>query len=190
MARIMERIAGKSSTTRIRVSFNDQSFIKSIGYYRLQYKTHTFIIHYRRTLENSLRNSDTYVRCYKGIGNIDAMSKTPLVSHVEWCCRDLQRAAAFFNRLFGWEFQRFSEHYLLHTPPSGVAVGLMEKSTFTPGDGCLVFVQVDRIEPTLEHAVALQGEVAVCKTEIPGYGWYAQLKDPDGNIVGLFETIK
>ena len=50
-----------------------------------------------------------------------------------------------------------------------------------------VYVEVDEIEPYLEKVGELGGDVAVPKTEIPNQGWFAHIKDPDGNIFGLFQ---
>jgi predicted enzyme related to lactoylglutathione lyase len=116
------------------------------------------------------------------------MRPTPFISHVEWFCRDLERGERFLRELFGWHFQRFSQHYFLYTPEKGPAVGLMQREDFQPGNGCLVFIQVENIETYLEKAQGLDGGIAVGKTQIPDYGWYAQLTDPDGNIVGLYES--
>lgn len=112
------------------------------------------------------------------------------VSHVEWCCRDIEKTAAFLRGLFGWEFKPFANNYLLCTPAQGPAVGLLRAERMTQGDNCLVFVTVNDIDGYLSRATTLGGQVHVAKTAIPDYGWYAQIKDADGNIVGLFETLK
>ncbi len=111
------------------------------------------------------------------------------VSHVEWCCRDLQRATGFYEALFGWRFQRFSNHYALHTPPSGgTRVGLMERQEVLPSGGLALFVTVNGLDEALSRAKALGGAVAEAPRDIPGYGRWAQLLDPDGNRIGLFEA--
>ena len=111
------------------------------------------------------------------------------VSHVEWCCQDIEQTATFFQALFGWEFKAFGNNYLLYSPARGPAVGLLRSERMIAGENCLVFVTVDNIESHLQHATAIGGKVHVKKTAIPKYGWYAQVKDPEGNIVGLFETF-
>lgn len=117
------------------------------------------------------------------------MDYLPMVSHAEWCCRDLDKSVQFFSDLFGWSFKRFSQNYALYTPPQeGVAVGLMQREDFTPGNGCMVFIQVKQIETFLNLGIGLGGKLIVPKTEISEYGNYAQLTDLDGNIVGLFEA--
>jgi len=110
------------------------------------------------------------------------------VSHVEWCCKDIETTAAFLQTLFGWEFKAFGNNYLLSNPDKGPVVGLLRSEKALQGDNCLAFVAVDDIETKLKQTESLGGRVHVAKTAIPDYGWYAQLKDPLGNIVGLFES--
>lgn len=64
----------------------------------------------------------------------------------------------------------------------------MKADKVTPGASPVVYVEVEEIEPYLEKAKELGGGVAVPKTEIPTLGWFAHLKDPDGNLVGLFRA--
>ena len=117
----------------------------------------------------------------------------PYVSHVEWCCRDIEKTAAFLHALFEWQFKPFGNNYLLCNPESGPAIGLLRAEHAGAGtsqiDPCLVFVTVTSIDDCLQRAAALGGSVFVEKTAIPDYGWYAQLKDVQGNTVGLFETL-
>ncbi|MGD8940874.1 MAG: VOC family protein [Gammaproteobacteria bacterium] len=114
---------------------------------------------------------------------------SPFISHVEWCCGNIEKTAAFFQALFGWQFKPFGNNYLLCTLEQGPAVGLLRSErAATQGDACPVFVTVDNIDSQLKQATALGGNVHVEKTAIPDYGWYAQIKEPEGNIVGLFEA--
>lgn len=108
--------------------------------------------------------------------------------YLEWLCTDLERARAFYGGLFDWEFKPMGEGYLEMRPPEGLSAGLQQVEKVKPGESPVVYVEVDEIEPYLEKAGALGGGVAVPKTEIPGLGWYAHLTDPDGSIVGLFQS--
>lgn len=111
------------------------------------------------------------------------------VSHVEWCCRDLDAATRFFEALLGWRFRRFSRHYALHAPAQGVRVGLIQRAEVPLGRGLSVFVTVDDLEAMLARAEALGGSVAEPPQAIPDYGRWARFRDPDGNCIGLFEAL-
>ena len=41
------------------------------------------------------------------------------------------------------------------------------------------------LDPVVEKAVALGGQIALPKMPIPGIGWLAYIKDTEGNIMGL-----
>ncbi len=112
----------------------------------------------------------------------------PRVSHVEWLVTDLERAEAFLGALFGWRFEPFGSRYRLYTPPGGTCVGLMQVARATPAGSPLVHVEVEDIDDALARGEALGAPLLTPRTEIPGYGWYAQLGDPDGNMVGLFQA--
>ncbi|MEE4378892.1 MAG: VOC family protein [Candidatus Competibacteraceae bacterium] len=112
----------------------------------------------------------------------------PTISHIEWFVIDLNRSVAFLNGLFGWQFEVFSEHYRLYTPESGPRVGLMEVAAIKPCEATFGYVTVDDIERYLQRAEQLGGCVVTGRSEIPNYGWYAQIADPDGNRVGLFQA--
>jgi predicted enzyme related to lactoylglutathione lyase len=112
----------------------------------------------------------------------------PVVSHIEWIVTDLDCSVAFLTDLFGWQFTVFSEHYRLYTPESGPRVGLMEVAAGEPCDANLAYVTVDDIERYLQRAEQLGGRIVTGRSEIPNYGWYAQVADPDGNRIGLFQV--
>jgi len=112
------------------------------------------------------------------------------ICHVEWSCTDLERAKAFLWGLFGWEFQEFTEDYMVFSAPGGPGGGICKVADVKAGASPTVYVEVEAIEPMLEEAAELGGAVAAPKAEIPGVGWFAHITDPDGNIIGLFQTKK
>ncbi len=112
------------------------------------------------------------------------------ICHVEWACTDLERTKAFLWGLFGWEFQSFSQDYMLFATPSGPGGGIWQVPQVKVGTSPVVYVAVQSIGPCLEQAVELGGGVAMSRSEIPDVGWYAHITDPDGNVIGLFEAKK
>lgn len=100
---------------------------------------------------------------------------------------DVERAAAFYAAVLGWDVRRkddgrtafddgcseVSGHFTAGQPPAGPP-------------GILVNVLVRDVAATLESAVAAGGAV-----DEPPWGeppeLYARLRDPAGNVVGIFE---
>ena len=112
------------------------------------------------------------------------------VCHFEWSSTDLERTQKFLENLFDWKFQAWGDEYLMFTPPEGPGGGIMKVDEVTPGKSPYIYIEVDEIEPYLEKVSELGGKVDSQKKEIPTIGWYAHVKDPDGNIIGLFKELE
>lgn len=111
------------------------------------------------------------------------------ICHVEWSSTDLKKTQHFYGGLFGWKFDPWGEEYVLFKAPDGIGGGFMKMKKVTPGESPRVYVEVAEIEPYLTKAKDLGGQVTAAKTQIdPSVGWYAHLSDPDGNLVGLFQS--
>jgi hypothetical protein len=119
------------------------------------------------------------------------------VVHFEIHASRPDRLIAFYSSLFGWKFQQWdaSEYWLIETGAAqapGINGGLLVRRGPAPVDGQPVnsfvcTVEVAGLEETLARAGSLQGSVAVPTMPIPGVGWLAYIKDPDGNILGVMQ---
>lgn len=105
----------------------------------------------------------------------------------------------FYSKLLGWKFTRWEgpvEYWLIETGAGdkpGINGGLVQRRGPAPLEGQAVnaFVctcDVDEVDASVQQAVALGGTIAVPKMPIPGVGWLAYVKDPDGNLVGLMQS--
>ncbi len=107
--------------------------------------------------------------------------------HIEWSTTDLERTKNLLSNLFGWKFQPWGKEYMVFSTPQGVGGGIMKVDKVEPGTSPMPYVDVDEIERYLEKATQLGAEIAVPKTPIKGVGWYAHIKDQDGNIYGIVQ---
>lgn len=109
--------------------------------------------------------------------------------HFEIPIDDPDRATAFYRALFGWEPHRWGEspYWNVADDPAqpGIAGALAPRAE--GGDGVLIYVGVDDIDAALERASAAGGGVASPKSEVPGVGWVARVRDTEGNVVGLLQ---
>jgi predicted enzyme related to lactoylglutathione lyase len=100
--------------------------------------------------------------------------------------REPARAARFYAGLFGWTVGASTPSGLGFHTPGGLAgvfrVG--EPSTAGPE----IYVRVARLEPALARAVELGGVALVRPGPAPDGGRVAQVLDPEGNRIGLFEA--
>lgn len=109
----------------------------------------------------------------------------PIV-HWELMVGDVERAKAFYGRVFGWQFSSYGPEYTMietGTPPGG---GMMPKPASAPSAALNVYFEVADIERSLREVVEAGGTVVVPKTEIPP-GWFAMFVDPEGIAVGILQ---
>jgi predicted enzyme related to lactoylglutathione lyase len=119
----------------------------------------------------------------------------PRVTHFEIQASEPQTLITFYQSLFAWKFQQWgtNAYWLIETGPGerpGINGGLLPRRGSAPAEGqpvnCFVCtVEVPSVDESLDRSSALGGSVAVAKMAIPGVGWLAYIKDPDGNIVGM-----
>lgn len=111
------------------------------------------------------------------------------VTHFEIMTRDAQRVRDFYANLFGWNYSLFPEmgYGMVDT---GVQMGIGGGIGQMPENQspCVTFyVQVEDLQAHLDKALSLGGTIVVPLTEVPGMVTFAQIKDPDGNIIGLLK---
>ena len=108
---------------------------------------------------------------------------------IEWSVSDLKKAAEFYGQLFGWQFSEWpgQDNYLQFKAAENVLGGLQQEGKVEPATSPVIYIQVDNMDLTLEKAKDLGGEVVVAKGMVPDGGFMAQLRDPDGNFVGLYQ---
>lgn len=111
------------------------------------------------------------------------------ICHIEIMTTDLDRAKRFYSELFGWKISAWkgSLDYLLFETGKEPGGGFQRVDKVNPGDGILLYIQVEEIEKYLNKAKELGGKVLKDNTEIPNVGWFGLFSDPDGNVVGVFK---
>ena len=123
----------------------------------------------------------------------------PRVSHFEIHADDPERAIKFYSGLFGWEFQKWDgpmPYWLIKTGPDsepGINGGLMKRMGPPPGDmqpvnAYVCTTAVPDLDARLAKALGSGGTLALAKMPVPGVGWLAYAKDPEGNIFGVIQN--
>jgi hypothetical protein len=124
----------------------------------------------------------------------------PRVTHFEIHASEPQKLAAYYRELFGWKMQHLPhiDYWLIDTSEgdaAGINGGLMQRRGAKPAEGQAVnafvcTVSVASVDTFAAKALKLGGTEALPKMAIPGVGWVAYCKDPDGNIFGLHQEDK
>lgn len=117
--------------------------------------------------------------------------------HFEIHASNPQSLIDFYSSLFGWSFSKFpvGEYWTITTGPGsqpGINGGLLPRPGPAPGpmaspNAFVITVDVDNLDASMAKAQDVGGMVCVPKMAIPGIGWLAYFKDPDGNIFGMMQ---
>ncbi|HEX2370882.1 MAG TPA: VOC family protein [Acidimicrobiia bacterium] len=120
------------------------------------------------------------------------------VVHFEIPADDLGRAKEFYGSVFDWQLQDMEgmdytsvttvpvDDQQIPSEPGAINGGLFPRTEELAVP--VLTVDVDSIDETLSSVEAAGGSVVRSRTEIPGMGAYAYLRDSEGNVVGLWET--
>jgi predicted enzyme related to lactoylglutathione lyase len=120
--------------------------------------------------------------------------------HFEIQASDPQLLIDFYTALFGWSFNKWEggDYWMIHTGPDdqpGINGGLLPRRGPPPGDmaainAFVITVDVDDLDASLSKVESGGGGAVVCvpKMAVPGIGWLAYVKDPDGNIFGMMQA--
>ena len=121
----------------------------------------------------------------------------PRVVHFEIHAADPERAVKFYEKDFGWTFQKWEgpmEYWLVTTGPDdqpGINGGLLKRQGEIDGQAVIAYVctvDVADLDGSMATVEANGGTVAVPKMPIPGMGWLAYYKDTEGNIFGMMQN--
>jgi predicted enzyme related to lactoylglutathione lyase len=123
------------------------------------------------------------------------------VVHFEIPAEDLDRAKNFYGSIFGWQLQSVpmaggeytmamttpvDEQTQVPTEPGAINGGMMQRDERTPAP--VITIDVEAIDGALKEIEAAGGATVTPRTAIPGMGAFAYFKDPEGNVLGLWET--
>ncbi len=115
------------------------------------------------------------------------------ITHFEIPSDNPEANIKFFRDAFGWNFIQFGkeEYWLAVTGDEkkpGINGAIMKKRD--PNQPLTNSISVDDIDVAIRKVEAAGGLIVVPKTPVPGVGWLAYFKDPDGNILGLMQEDK
>jgi predicted enzyme related to lactoylglutathione lyase len=124
------------------------------------------------------------------------------VVHFEIPADDLDRAKNFYSSVFGWKLDTVpmpgggeytsvlttpvDEQTQLPTEPGAINGGMFERQENLTSP--VITIDVDAIDDALAQVEANGGTLVTPRTEIEGMGAFAYFQDPEGNVVGLWET--
>jgi len=121
------------------------------------------------------------------------------VIHFEIHAENPERAIAFYQSCFGWQFQQWGgavEYWTIKTGPDnepGINGGLIRRKGKIDGQAVIAYVctiDVENLDQTISTVEKHGGVVVHEKMTIPGIGWLIFMKDAEGNIFGALQADK
>lgn len=114
------------------------------------------------------------------------------VSHFEITADDPDRAAEFYRKAFGWEFNDWGgpfKYLLATTGPKdqvGIDGAIMPRSDRK--QAVINTISVDSWEEGARAVSEAGGTVLMEKDAVPGQGYFAYCRDTEGNVFGIFQA--
>lgn len=125
------------------------------------------------------------------------------VVHFELPAKNLDRAKKFYSELFGWQISEWpgAQRYALSTTvPSdektgapnemGGINGAIMEPTQNFDNVTMITIDVPSIDDYLQKIEANGGKTLMAKNPVGDMGFMARFQDPEGNAVGLWETVR
>ncbi|RBY84107.1 VOC family protein [Blastococcus sp. TF02A-30] len=123
------------------------------------------------------------------------------VVHFEIPYDDGDRARSFYKEAFDWDIVQMPEmggYTLVTTGPTGeegptepgfIDGGMLQRGD-SPAPGPIVVVDVESIDVALERIGELGGATLQGKLPVGDMGFSDYVRDPEGNVVGLWESAR
>jgi predicted enzyme related to lactoylglutathione lyase len=110
------------------------------------------------------------------------------ISYLEIPAVDLNRSAAFYEAVFGWQIHRRDSGRISFDDRSGNFIGRWESGHAVSREpGLLPYIYVDRIDDVVRRVESHGGEV-VKPLYAEGDLWVATFRDPAGNLMGIWQA--
>ncbi|MGD0535726.1 MAG: VOC family protein [Methanoregula sp.] len=124
------------------------------------------------------------------------------LSHFMIPADNVDRARHFYSTLLGWKIEP------VQPAPDSMGIAAMQYHDITTGaarpgelntgglykrhlnEPILDFVEVEDLDAVLSKVENLGGKVTMPKTTIPGVGQTAMVLDSEGNLIGIWTSIK
>ncbi len=120
------------------------------------------------------------------------------IIHFEIPADNLEKLKEFYEGLFGWKIVKspagFMEYWIIQTVPTdengmllrpGVNGGMYRKQGRDSMP--LNYVAVEDIDKAIGDVAKLGGRIIIGKQTVPGIGYTASIRDPEGNPIAMIQ---
>ena len=114
------------------------------------------------------------------------------VVHWELMSKEPAKVASFYERIFDWKIQHMPEmnYRMVETGgEGGINGGIFKPEREGPWSGEItLYIAVDDLAAYRSKVVAAGGKICVEEQEVPGMGAFSLFTDPDGRMMGLWQS--
>lgn len=114
------------------------------------------------------------------------------IIHFEIPFTNVAAIRTFYSNVFNWGFTKWEgpeEYWLIKTGKDnepGINGGLIP--TMGEMKGMINTISVDNLDQVLAGVMANGGQEVMPKMAVPGVGWLAYAKDPEGTVFGMMQA--
>lgn len=114
------------------------------------------------------------------------------VVHFEISSMNPERSVDFYRKVFDWQIDKWEgpqDYWLIATGPEDKPG--INGAIFVPRDpfvGTVNTIEIESLDEFMEKVKSSGGEVVTEKMTIPGIGYLAYCKDPEGVLFGLIQN--
>ena len=123
------------------------------------------------------------------------------VVHFEIPFDDAKRAKEFYSKVFGWKIEDVPQmnYHMVHTveidenrmpKQAGAINGGLYKRDDKSAKSPVIVIDVAKIDDYVKKIKKAGGKVVREKSTVGDMGFYAQVSDTEGNVIGIWETIQ
>jgi predicted enzyme related to lactoylglutathione lyase len=116
------------------------------------------------------------------------------VVHFEIPTTDVEASRDFYGSVFGWKFTKWEgpeDYWLITTGDAGtpgIDGGFYNYQPGGPMSGTINTIDVTNLDEILASVQANGGEVLLPRMIVPGVGYLAYAKDPQGAVFGMMQA--
>ena len=123
------------------------------------------------------------------------------VVHFDMPVDDVEKTKEFYSKVFGWNFVDVPNmnYTMAHTGPTsqdgmnqepGFINGGIYKRDDRSAKVPIIVIDVASVDDYVKKVQEAGGKVFKEKVQVGDMGFYAQVEDTEGNVVGIWENIK
>ena len=116
------------------------------------------------------------------------------VVHFEFVAEDIEKISEFYKTVFDWKINKWDgpiEYWFITTGDEkepGINGGLAAKKEGEP-NMTMNTIDVNDIDKAVKDVETNGGTIIKPKMQMPGIGWLVFIKDPDGNMWILRQSV-